>query len=113
MPLLLALAAEASHTSVGWAAVGLPQLGALAAEAAGLDVPEAAVREERIVRRGEGVQRKAQRFQLPGGPVIPRTGSSSAPFGPVMDQAVSEARQRFGRRVRRLALIEFLPAEKL
>ncbi|MCX5355522.1 hypothetical protein [Streptomyces mirabilis] len=38
MPLLLALAAEASRTAVGWAAVGLPQLGALAAEAAGLDL---------------------------------------------------------------------------
>lgn len=38
MPLLLALAAEASTDAVGWAAVGLPQMGALAAEAAGLDL---------------------------------------------------------------------------
>ncbi|WP_246568889.1 hypothetical protein [Streptomyces flaveus] len=38
MPLLLALAAEASTEAVGWAAVGLPQMGALAAEAAGLDL---------------------------------------------------------------------------
>ncbi|MFI6689509.1 hypothetical protein [Streptomyces sp. NPDC050485] len=38
MPLLLALAAEASAGSAGWAAVGLPQLGALAAADAGLDL---------------------------------------------------------------------------
>ncbi|WP_327434781.1 hypothetical protein [Streptomyces sp. NBC_01236] len=38
MPLLLALAAEASADTVGWAAVGLPHLGALAAKAAGLDL---------------------------------------------------------------------------
>jgi hypothetical protein len=36
VPLLLALAAEASRDTAGWAAVGLPQLGVLAAEAAGL-----------------------------------------------------------------------------
>ncbi|MEU0341908.1 hypothetical protein ABZ092_23860 [Streptomyces bobili] len=38
MPLLLALAAEVSAESAGWAAVGLPDLGALAAADAGLDV---------------------------------------------------------------------------
>ena len=38
MPLLLALAAEASGGSVGWAAVGLPQMGALAAQSAGLEL---------------------------------------------------------------------------
>ncbi|MGY6019998.1 hypothetical protein [Streptomyces spinosirectus] len=38
MPLLLALAAEASSGTVGWAAVGLPQMGALAAQAAGLEL---------------------------------------------------------------------------
>ncbi|WP_327667697.1 MULTISPECIES: hypothetical protein [unclassified Streptomyces] len=38
MPLLLALAAEASTGTVGWAAVGLPQMGALAARAAGLEL---------------------------------------------------------------------------
>lgn len=38
MPLLLALAAEASSTTVGWAAVGLPQMGAQAAQAAGLEL---------------------------------------------------------------------------
>ncbi|MGI5144188.1 hypothetical protein [Streptomyces sp. CA-106110] len=38
MPLLLALAAEASRGAAGWAAVGLPQLGVLAAEAAGLEL---------------------------------------------------------------------------
>ncbi|MFI6639032.1 hypothetical protein [Streptomyces sp. NPDC050504] len=38
MPLLLALAAEASAGTAGWAAVGLPHLGALAAESAGLDL---------------------------------------------------------------------------
>jgi hypothetical protein len=38
MPLLLALAAEASAAAAGWAAVGLPQFGALAADAAGLDL---------------------------------------------------------------------------
>ncbi|MER6121462.1 hypothetical protein ABT173_01935 [Streptomyces sp. NPDC001795] len=38
MPLLLALAAEASRSTPGWAAVGLPQLGVLAAQAAGLDL---------------------------------------------------------------------------
>ncbi|WP_405653925.1 hypothetical protein [Streptomyces sp. NBC_00019] len=38
VPLLLALAAEASRGAAGWAAVGLPQLGVLAAEAAGLDL---------------------------------------------------------------------------
>ncbi|MFF9142065.1 hypothetical protein ACF09G_31385 [Streptomyces albogriseolus] len=38
MPLLLALAAEASAAVPGWAAVGLPHLGALAADAAGLDL---------------------------------------------------------------------------
>lgn len=38
MPLLLAVAAEASIEAVGWAVVGLPQMGALAAKAAGLDL---------------------------------------------------------------------------
>lgn len=38
MPLLLALAAESSRDTVGWAAVGLPQMGVLAAQAAGLDL---------------------------------------------------------------------------
>ncbi|MFF4257885.1 hypothetical protein ACFY1L_42530 [Streptomyces sp. NPDC001663] len=38
MPLLLALAAEVSSGGVGWAAVGLPQMGALAAQAAGLEL---------------------------------------------------------------------------
>ncbi|MFG2794615.1 hypothetical protein [Streptomyces sp. NPDC048419] len=38
MPLLLALAAEASAGAVGWAAVGLPNVGALAAQEAGLDL---------------------------------------------------------------------------
>ncbi|MFG2793467.1 hypothetical protein [Streptomyces sp. NPDC048419] len=38
MPLLLALAAEAAGGAVGWAAVGLPQMGALAAQAAGLEL---------------------------------------------------------------------------
>ncbi|MPY61961.1 hypothetical protein [Streptomyces spongiae] len=38
MPLLLALAAEVSADSAGWAAVGLPDLGPLAAADAGLDV---------------------------------------------------------------------------
>lgn len=38
MPLLLALAAEASRGATGWAAVGLPQMGVLAAQAAGLDL---------------------------------------------------------------------------
>ncbi|MFC9916479.1 hypothetical protein [Streptomyces sp. NPDC127197] len=38
VPLLLALAAEASRGTAGWAAVGLPELGALAAGAAGLDL---------------------------------------------------------------------------
>jgi hypothetical protein len=36
--LLLALAAEAAHGTTGWAAVGLPHLGVLAAKAAGLDL---------------------------------------------------------------------------
>ncbi|EPD66679.1 hypothetical protein HMPREF1211_00934 [Streptomyces sp. HGB0020] len=38
MPLLLALAAKASGGTVGWAAVGLPQMGALAAQSAGLEL---------------------------------------------------------------------------
>jgi hypothetical protein len=38
MPLLLALAAEACAGAVGWAAVGLPHLGAFATRAAGLDL---------------------------------------------------------------------------
>ncbi|WP_405824454.1 hypothetical protein OG705_29770 [Streptomyces sp. NBC_00838] len=38
MPLLLALAAQTADGTCGWAAVGLPQLGALAAESAGLDL---------------------------------------------------------------------------
>jgi hypothetical protein len=38
MPLLLALAAEAANGTVGWAAVGLPQMGAPAAQAAGLEL---------------------------------------------------------------------------
>jgi hypothetical protein len=38
MPLLLALAAEASAGRAGWAAVGLPQMGALAAKSVGLDL---------------------------------------------------------------------------
>lgn len=38
MPLLLALAAKASGGTVGWAAVGLPQMGALAARSAGLEL---------------------------------------------------------------------------
>ncbi|WP_405729178.1 hypothetical protein OG885_09835 [Streptomyces sp. NBC_00028] len=38
MPLLLALAAEASVGAIGWAAVGLPHLGVLAAQSAGLDL---------------------------------------------------------------------------
>ncbi len=38
MPLLLALAAEASVGTAGWAAVGLPQMGALAAKSVGLDL---------------------------------------------------------------------------
>jgi hypothetical protein len=38
MPLLLALAAEACDDTGGWASVGLPQMGALAAKAAGLDL---------------------------------------------------------------------------
>ncbi|WP_328373716.1 hypothetical protein OG800_50800 (plasmid) [Streptomyces sp. NBC_00445] len=38
MPLLLALAAQTSQGAAGWAAVGLPQLGVLAAESAGLDL---------------------------------------------------------------------------
>ncbi|MEU6349942.1 hypothetical protein ABZ896_11510 [Streptomyces sp. NPDC047072] len=38
MPLLLALAAQAAQGTAGWAAVGLPQLGMLAAEAAGLEL---------------------------------------------------------------------------
>ncbi|WP_240797964.1 hypothetical protein [Streptomyces sp. F001] len=38
MPLLLALAAHASADAAGWAAVGLPHMGAIAAQAAGLDL---------------------------------------------------------------------------
>jgi hypothetical protein len=38
LPLLLALAAEAAGPGAGWAVVGLPQLGALAAGHAGLDL---------------------------------------------------------------------------
>jgi hypothetical protein len=38
MPLLLSLAAEACLGTAGWAAVGLPHMGALAAQAAGLDL---------------------------------------------------------------------------
>jgi hypothetical protein len=38
MPLLLACAAEACAGAVGWAAVGLPHLGAFATRAAGLDL---------------------------------------------------------------------------
>ncbi|MGP4090097.1 hypothetical protein, partial [Streptomyces sp. KR55] len=38
MPLLLALAAQASADAAGWAAVGLPHMGAIAAQAAGLDL---------------------------------------------------------------------------
>lgn len=38
MPLLLLLAAGASVGTVGWAAVGMPYLGALAAQGAGLDL---------------------------------------------------------------------------
>lgn len=38
LPLLLALAAEAAVGGAGWAAVGLPQLGALAAVDAGLEL---------------------------------------------------------------------------
>ncbi|MFJ1742515.1 hypothetical protein ACIOG4_28050 [Streptomyces microflavus] len=38
MPLLLALAAQTAGSASGWATVGLPELGALAAEAAGLDL---------------------------------------------------------------------------
>lgn len=38
MPLLLALAAQASSGGAGWAAVGLPQMGVLAAKSAGLDL---------------------------------------------------------------------------
>lgn len=38
MPLLLALAAEAAAAGEGWAAVGLPRLGALAAAGAGLEL---------------------------------------------------------------------------
>ncbi|MGW2748100.1 hypothetical protein [Streptomyces sp. NPDC001450] len=38
MPLLLALAAQAAAGTSGWAAVGLPHMGALAAQAAGLDL---------------------------------------------------------------------------
>ena len=38
MPLLLALAAQTAQGTAGWAAVGLPQLGTLAAESAGLEL---------------------------------------------------------------------------
>lgn len=38
MPLLLELAAQTPGSASGWAAVGLPQLGTLAAESAGLDL---------------------------------------------------------------------------
>jgi hypothetical protein len=41
MPLLLALAAETSAAGQGWAVVGLPQLGALAAKGAGFDLASA------------------------------------------------------------------------
>ncbi|MFJ9537608.1 hypothetical protein ACIRPX_10170 [Streptomyces sp. NPDC101225] len=40
MPLLLALAAEAAGGTAGWAAVGLPQMGAPAAQAAGLELAD-------------------------------------------------------------------------
>jgi hypothetical protein len=76
MPLLLALAAQTAQDAAGWAAVGLPQLGVLAAESAGLDLA-------RGMRIDEPGQRWGQVLAtvLEAVPVV-----LVGPLGPVNDQ---------------------------
>ncbi|MFD7919589.1 hypothetical protein ACFV3R_10230 [Streptomyces sp. NPDC059740] len=77
MPLLLALAAQTARGAAGWAAVGLPQMGVLAAESAGLELA-------RGMRIDDPGDRWAQvlAIALEAVPVV-----LAGPLGPVNGQA--------------------------